>query len=204
MNRIFPSQPSPNGQPRDRDPVAAYLDELNVLWKQADEELAAMRVSVPVEIEVKAEYGGVYDGGSGPEPGWHDTLYLGWRKIVKDWRICVGVLTDHLDREKPSCEWKTIAESPKERRIEGSPSTHPKLKAKKMKEVREKLPSRKQPLRRLLHSNRPAPATSLTSPITDDRAGARRLGPVFNSHNAGQMAKKRAEKTRHCTLCGKS
>jgi hypothetical protein len=64
-------------------------------------------------------------------------VYLGWRKVVKEWRICVGVLTDHLDGEKPSCQWKPIAESPKERRIELA-EHYPNLKAK-MKEVREKL-----------------------------------------------------------------
>jgi hypothetical protein len=137
MNHAFPPSPSANGQPNDRDPVAAYLDELNALWKQAEEELAALRVSIPVEIEVKAESGGVFDAGSGPEPSWHDTVYLGWRKLTKDWRICVGILTDHLDGEKPMCQWKPIAESPKERRIELS-EHYPRLKAK-MKEVRQKL-----------------------------------------------------------------
>jgi len=137
MNRAFPSAPSPNGQPNDRDPVAAYLDKLNVLWKQAEEELAAMRVAVPVEVEVKKEFGGVFDAGNGPEPGWHKTLCLGWRKVMKDWRICVGTLTDHLDGVKPPCQWKPIAESPKEYRIELA-EHYPKLKAK-LKEVRENL-----------------------------------------------------------------
>ena len=137
MKRAFRSQPSPNGQPNDRDSVAAYLDKLNVLWKQAEEELAVMRISIPVEIEIKAEYGGEFDAGSGPEPGWHETVYLGWRKVTMDWRICVGLLTDHLDGEKPICQWRPIAESPKERRIELA-EYYPKLKAK-MKDVRQKL-----------------------------------------------------------------
>jgi hypothetical protein len=136
MNRAFPPSPSPNGQPNDRDSVAAYLDELNGLWKQAEEELALMRVSVPVEVEVKAEYGGHLFSQDG-EPSWHDTVYLGWRKVMKDWRICVGVLTDHLDGEKHPCQWKPITESPKERRIELA-EHYPKLKAK-VKEIREKL-----------------------------------------------------------------
>jgi hypothetical protein len=137
MNRAFPLPPSPNGQPNERDPIADYLDQLNALWKQAEEELAVMRVSVPVEVEVKAEYGGVFDAGSGPEPSWHKTVYLGWRKVMKDWRICVGVLTDHLNDEKPACQWKPIAETPKEYRI-GLAEHYPKLKAK-MKEDRQQL-----------------------------------------------------------------
>jgi hypothetical protein len=137
MNRAFPPSPSHNGQPNDRDPVAAYLDQLNGLWKQAEEELAAMRVSIPIEVEIKSEPGGFFDAGSGIEPGWHETLYLGWRKVMKDWRICVGTLTNHLDGEKPTCQWRPIAESSKERRIELA-EHYPKLKAK-VKEARQKL-----------------------------------------------------------------
>jgi hypothetical protein len=137
MNRSFPPSPSQNGQPDSHDPVAPYLNQLNALWKKAEEELVAMRVSVPVEVEVKSEYGGVFDPGSGPEPGWHETVKLGWRKVVNDWRICVGILKDHFAGEKPTWKWKPIAESPKERRIELA-EYYPKLRAK-MKEVREKL-----------------------------------------------------------------
>ena len=134
MNRAFPPSPSPNGRPKNPDPVA-YLDELNALWKQAEEELAALRVSIPVEVEIKAEYGAY--AGNAKEPDWHETLYLGWRKLAKDWRLCVGVLRDHLDGEEPKCEWKPIAESPKEHRIELA-EHFPKLKAK-VKEARQKL-----------------------------------------------------------------
>jgi hypothetical protein len=137
MSRALATPVSVNRLHIDRDPVADYLDELNVLWKQAEEELVAMHVSVPIEVEVKSEYGGCYDAGNGLEPGWLDTIYLGWRKLAKDWRICVGVLTNHLDGEKPTCDWKTIAESPKEYRIELA-EHYAKLKAK-VKEARVKL-----------------------------------------------------------------
>src|SRR5579872_1290427 len=136
MNRAFSPSPSLNGQPpNDRDPVATYLDQLNALWKQAEEELAAVRVSIPIEIEIKTGYGAYSD--NAVEPDWHETLYLGWRKVMKDWRICVGTLTNHLDGEKPTCQWKPIAESPKERRIELA-EHYPKLKAK-VKEARQQL-----------------------------------------------------------------
>lgn len=136
MNRAFPPSPSSNGRPKNPDPVAAYLDELNGLWKQAEEELAAMRVSVPVEVEVKSdEYGAYADNAK--EPDWRETQYLGWRKLEKDWRLCVGILRDHSDGEKPKCEWKPLAESPKEYRIDLA-EYYPKLKAK-VKEARQKL-----------------------------------------------------------------
>lgn len=135
MNRAFPPSSSPNGQPKERDPVAAYLDQLNILWKQAEEELTAMRVSIPIEIEIAAGYGAYAQNAD--EPDWHKAVYLGWRELMKGWRICVGTLTDHLDGAKPTCQWKPITESPKERRIELA-EHYPKLKAK-LKEARQNL-----------------------------------------------------------------
>ncbi len=137
MNRLLPTLVSANGKPSKHDPIASNLNELNSLWKQAEEELATQHVSVPIKIEIKTEYGGFYDAGSGPEPAWRDTIYLGWRKAAKDWRLCVGMLTDHLDGEKPTCEWKPIAECPKEYRIEMA-KHYAKLRTK-VEEVRDKL-----------------------------------------------------------------
>jgi hypothetical protein len=118
MNRAFSPPPSPNGQPNNREPVAAYLDELHSQWKRAEEELAAIHVQVPVEVEVKTDYGGVADAGSGPEPSYQDTVYLGWRKHMNKWRLCVGVLRDYLNGEQSEPRWTPIAESSKDMRIE--------------------------------------------------------------------------------------
>ena len=97
--------------------------------------MAALHVSIPVEVKIKAEFGAYTD--TTEEPDWEETLYLGWRKLAKDWRLCVGVLRDDLDGEEPKAEWKPITESPKEHRIELA-EHYPKLKAK-VKEARQKL-----------------------------------------------------------------
>jgi hypothetical protein len=135
MNRAFSSLPSPNGKPPDRDPVASYLSQLNALWKEAEDELLYMGVAVPVEVEVATQCGGVIDAGRGPEPTWRDTVYLGWRLLKKEWRLCVGVRRDHVDGEPATCQWKAIAESRLEHRI-GLARHYPKLKVR-MQEAKE-------------------------------------------------------------------
>jgi hypothetical protein len=135
MNRAFSSPPSPNGRPTNQDPIASYLDQLNALWKKAEDELAAMHVSIPIEIEIKAGYGAYSD--QADEPDWHETVYLGWRNMGKEWRLCVGVVREYMGDDKARSEWKPIAESPKEFRIELA-EHYPKLKTK-VKDEREKL-----------------------------------------------------------------
>ena len=112
------SSVSANGRPRKPDELLSSYEELNALWKQAEEHLAAMRVSVPVEVEVKAEHGEFVDAGSGPEPTCHLTTYLGWRRLQKDWRLCRGVLRDDFTDHDPVWHWKPLAECPMEDRIE--------------------------------------------------------------------------------------
>ena len=135
MDRSFTSSPSLNGKRRDRDSVAAYLDRLNGLWKQAEEELAAMEVAIPVEIQIKEEYGAFSD--TADEPDWHDTVFLGWRKPAKEWRLCVGILRNDLSGAKPTWEWTPVAESTRERRIELA-EHYGTLKVK-LKELRKKI-----------------------------------------------------------------
>lgn len=126
MNR-FSDSPSVNGHAKTSDPAVPYLDQLNALWKQAEEELTAMGLCMPIEVEVATDAGDFYNAGSGDEPGWIAKVFLGWRKWSKGWRLSIGTLTDYLDGEKPTWDWKPIAESTKERRIELA-EHYPKLK----------------------------------------------------------------------------
>jgi len=133
MQRI--SSKSVNGRPANPDPLISCYDELNGLWKQAEEQLAAMRVSVPVEVEVKTGYGAYSPNAD--EPDYRKTEYLGWHKHQKDWRICLGVHQEEMGDGSESWEWKPVAECPMEHRVELAPHFH-ELKAK-MKEARQRL-----------------------------------------------------------------
>jgi hypothetical protein len=123
----FLGSPNPNNQPKIADPLVAHYDELNALWKQAEEELAAMRVPVPVEVMVEP--------GASEDGRLERTEYLSWSKMEKDWRLCF--LVKFLDRtDGVTMEWKPVAECPMEKRIELA-AHYGKLKAK-MNEAREK------------------------------------------------------------------
>jgi hypothetical protein len=87
----------------DRNSLAARLDELNSLWKQAEQELASMCYSFPVEVKVSHDRAR------------RESVYLGWRRCNENWRVCVGVVPDDATDQQPG--WKPVAESAKEYRI---------------------------------------------------------------------------------------
>jgi len=133
MNRMFWSSRASNGTSAHRDSVDAYFDKLDSLWTQAEDELAAMQLSVSVQIEINTED---RVSGSTRQLFWRDATYLGWQKIKMDWRICVGTRTDYLNTNWPTLEWKPIAECPREQRIELA--EHYRVLKAKAKEVRDK------------------------------------------------------------------
>jgi hypothetical protein len=134
VNRVTISPQRKNAAPTNRDPLIACYEELNSLWKLAEEELAAMRVAVYVEVPLSRSRSG---GGSDPDnPEWRETYCLCWCKPDKDWRLCLGTTRGYMDNQE---EWhmRPVAECPMEDRIELA-KQFPALKAK-MEEARQKM-----------------------------------------------------------------
>jgi hypothetical protein len=136
MSRVSTSK-SVNAQPTNPDPLVVSCDELNSLWKEAEGELAAMRVWLPVRVEAKKTCSDEYViKENEPVPAWEDVLFLAWHKSDQGWRICRGVLHEEVTGEE-GWHWKPIAECPMEDRVELA-SHFDELKAK-MIEARQHL-----------------------------------------------------------------
>ncbi len=119
MNRISNVSKLPVAEKLiDRDQLIACYDDLNALWKKAEDDLATMRVCVPVKVRVKTEYGEYICNGGNPEPSWSEVMFLGWRRLHKDWRICVGVRREDCGHPETDWVWKPLAECSVEDRIE--------------------------------------------------------------------------------------
>jgi hypothetical protein len=119
-----------------RDPLVAAYDELNALWKQAEEQLAAMRVSVWVEVELPVIRGG--GAGSSDFHEWDERDSLCWGKPDKEWRLCISTTrTYNIDNREDEWGIRPVAECSMEDRIK-LVQHFPALKAK-MVEARQKL-----------------------------------------------------------------
>ena len=104
-----------NGRPKPPPPDALIdaFDELNALWKQAEEEFSAMRLPTPVSVPI-------FEGDFGPDEGpsyGTETESLCWMKYQNQWRLCwhLKIVPDH---DFPKEDWKPVAECPMERRVE--------------------------------------------------------------------------------------
>ena len=102
-----------------RDPLPEQLDdELNDLWEQAECELASLHASQPSEIKVRCEYRGAFDDEGSLEPGGDRTYRLGWGKVQRDWRICVGTVIDYSEEGRPILHWKPVTKCPRQLQVE--------------------------------------------------------------------------------------
>ncbi len=130
---VLPSSKPP--QATNRDPLIAGYEELNALWKQAEEQLAAMRVSARVEVPLPLKR---FGGGTPDDPEWEKTDFLSWCKPDNEWRLSLS--TVHRDLVH-NCEdgWsaRPVAECPMEDRI-ALAKHFPALKVA-MEEARQKM-----------------------------------------------------------------
>jgi hypothetical protein len=80
-------------------------DEIEALWKQAEEDLKRIRIPQPVEHCYFSEY----------EHSYPIHYSLWWMRYGKEWRICHGQVNAYSEvneKHPDECEWKAITECP--------------------------------------------------------------------------------------------
>jgi hypothetical protein len=107
---VRPSNPDNQREQQIIDALKGRYDEIEALWKQAEEDLKRFRIPHAVEHFYLSDY----------DHGWPEHHVLCWMRYGKAWRIVHETRTAYsevVDNRPDECEWKPITECPLDLRL---------------------------------------------------------------------------------------